>query len=371
MTEHNAGRASIRSQRLPLGYWRTLTTGLAVAGATVLLVTLVAAAGSHRLGFDFRAAYLPAAEAVREGDSPYVRDRPVADAEWHPYLYPPQLAIALIPATALSVDTASFLAFLVSVAAVITAIALCGVRDIRCFAIAIAWAPTWHALEMANVSAILALGLAVAWRYRNATRTIGVVLGVAISVKLFLWPLLAWTAATRRYSATGLALVAGAGITFLAWAAIGFAGLTAYPGLRSALGNEASYSIVAVAEAWGYPQSVGRAVAALVGGSLLGLAFHFGRRRDDLCAFTSAVAAALALTPSLWQHYLVLLVVPLAAARPRFSSLWLLPIALWMSPRAGNGDGFETLLPLLVAAFFFTVILARPVRMRSVAEVTA
>lgn len=369
MTVLEPSCAAAGSRRVPLGPWRTFTTGVAVALAAVLLVTLVSAAGTQRLGFDFRAAYLPAAEAVRDGNSPYVTDRAVADADWHPYLYPPQLAIALIPATTVSANVAAFVAFVVSLAAVLAALAITGVRDARCYAVTIVWAPTWHALEMANVSAVLALGLALVWRYRDRVPAAGCALGLTISVKLFLWPLLGWGLATRRLRATGLALAVGFGVTLAAWAAIGFAGLTAYPDLRSELGNEVSYSIVAVTESLGYSATVGDVLTAVVGGLLLGLVLRFGRRGDDVQSFTCAIAAALAISPSLWQHYLVLLVVPLALARPRFSAIWLLPIALWMSPRAGNGEGFETVLPLLVAAALVTVIVVRPGQTGATAEV--
>jgi len=38
--------------------------------------------------------------------------------------------------------------------------------------------------------------------------------------------------------------------------------------------------------------------------------------------------AALVLTPILWLHYLVLLLVPIALARPRLSALWLVPLVM-------------------------------------------
>ena len=82
------------------------------------------------------------------------------------------------------------------------------------------------------------------------------------------------------------------------------------------------------------------------------------RRADDLRAFTYAIGGALALSPIMWQHYLVLLAVPLAISRPRFSMFWLLPIILWVSPRAGNGDGLETLLPAVVVATLLAAIVA-------------
>ena len=46
----------------------------------------------------------------------------------------------------------------------------------------------------------------------------------------------------------------------------------------------------------------------------------------DRLALTAAIAASLALTPILWIHYLVLLIVPLALARPRFAPLWLVAL---------------------------------------------
>jgi len=104
-----------------------------------------------------------------------------------------------------------------------------------------------------------------------------------------------------------------------------------------------------------------------MGWTLLGLAVILARRGDDVRAFTLAIAAALALTPILWWHYLALLIVPLALTRPRFSPIWLLPIAIWLV-RLGAGDGVESALPLLVAALFFAVILIRPVPSRLIAR---
>ena len=95
--------------------------------------------------------------------------------------YPPQLALALLPLTALPVDVAAFIGFLGALAALMGALAVLGVRDVRCYAAVVLWAPGWNALEMANVSAVLALALAVAWRYRDATWGTPLALGLAIS----------------------------------------------------------------------------------------------------------------------------------------------------------------------------------------------
>jgi hypothetical protein len=119
----------------------------------------------------------------------------------------------------------------------------------------------------------------------------------------------------------------------------------------------------------GLSTSIGRLLTVVVGGAFLGATILLGRRGDDARAFTCAIAAALSFTPVVWMHYLVLLAVPLAIARPRFSALWLLPIVLWVSPRSGNGDGFEVFAPALVAAILLAFMLSRPRVVTKVAEV--
>jgi alpha-1,2-mannosyltransferase len=346
-----------------LGWWRLLSMGALVSAAAILMVGLFAAVGSEKLGYDFRAAYLPAAESVRDGGSPYPPpDSPIVDEE-RAYVYPPQLAIVLVPLTALPVDLAAALAFLAALAALMGALAVVGVRDIRCYAAVLLWAPAWNALEMANLSAALALGLGLVWRYRNEVARPALALGLAVSAKLVLWPMLVWTLATGRPRATGLAVAVGVVVTFAPWAVLGFAGLTDYPALLrrlSEIQSENSYSLVGIASALGLGEAVGRALTLAVGISLLLLCVVFARQGDELRSFTCAVAATLALSPIVWLHYLVVLLVPVAIARPRFSAIWLLPIVLWVSPRAGNGDGFETFVPALVMFVLISVLLARP-----------
>jgi len=357
----------LTSNRTPLGTWRILTIGASLALGGALLATLVVAAGSPELALDFREAYLPAAQSLLDVGSPYAVNESSPDGISGAYLYPPQLAFALVPLTVLSTDVAAFVAFLTALAALMGALALLGVRDIRCFAILLVWAPAWQALQMANVSALLVLALALVWRYHDHTWRSGAVLGVAASLKLFLLPLILWAIASRRPRMAVFAVAVGLSVTIVSWAAIGFDGLTAYPDLLRSVGEQPSYSIGAVVENLGYAPVVGYVLTSAMGWTLLGLAVILARRGDDVRAFTLAIAAALALTPILWWHYLALLIVPLALTRPRFSPIWLLPIAIWLV-RLGAGDGVESALPLLVAALFFAVILIRPVPSRLIAR---
>ncbi len=111
-------------------------------------------------------------------------------------------------------------------------------------------------------------------------------------------------------------------------------------------------------------------MTVLVGGALLLGCARFARESDERRSFTCAVAAAIVLTPVLWQHYLVLRGVPVALARPRFSAIWLLPALLWLVPRVPDTGGYERVGPLLVCALMVGLLLIEPRRMAVAARTT-
>jgi alpha-1,2-mannosyltransferase len=262
------------------------------------------------------------------------------------------------------------MAFGAAVAAQVGALALLGVRDLRCYAAMLAWGSTSSALEMTNLSAFLVLAIALVWRFRATVWPLAIMLGLVVSTKLFGWPLFVWAVATRRFRAAILAIGLGIAVTTCAWAVIGFADLTRYPELlrrfSEVQGEQKSYSIVATVVALGYSSAVGQALALVVGACLLAVSAYFGwRTGDDVRSFAAAIGATLAFTPVLWLHFFVLLAVPLAIARPRFSAIWLLPIVLWVCPRADNGDGLQTLLPAVVSSVILAAVLMRVDESRS------
>jgi hypothetical protein len=331
-----------------------VAAGVLVGGAVLATFS----EGSDRIGWDLRAAYLPAAESVWEGRSPYTHPHSLGVELQRQYVYPPQLAIALVPLSWLPADLAVFLVFCASVAGLLGALAVVGVRDVRCYAAVLLWAPTWNALDTLNVSSALALGVALLWRFRTTLWPLAATLGAMVSVKLFLWPLVVWVALTRRLVPAAVAVALALGLVLASWAVIGFAGLADYPDLLSRVGEQESYSIAGMADALGAGAGAGRALAGVVGIALLVLAVHRGRRKDSVSALTFAVLACLALSPVVWLHYLTLLIAPLGLARPRFSALWLLPIVLWVSPRSENGEGLEPFLPMVVVVVLVGMLVA-------------
>ena len=350
-----------------------LTAALVLVAVMWTLAFVGFSLAEDLLAWDVRFAYLPAAEAVIDGRSPYPElDDPILEDQ-KGYVYPPQLVVLLVPLTPLPVDVVAVLVTCLLLALVALTLRILDVRDLRCYAATILWMPTTSGVLLGNISIPLAFALAVAWRYRETVWRPAVAVGLAVSAKLLLWPVFVWMLATRRLRAVALALVVGTVATFAAWAAIGLDGLRTYPDLLERLSeiqSERSYSIVGMVATLGLGSTVGNALTAVVGLALLIGCVVFARRSDDARSFVCAVAATLAVSPIVWLHYLVVLLVPMAILRRRFSALWLLPILLWGSPKPGYAEGFQAFLPALIAAILVGILLARPRTSKPAPEAT-
>ena len=292
--------------------------------------------GGLEVAYDF-AIFLRASENVRAGDSPYVDPDTISEGSPAPYVYPPLLAIVLLPATVLPEEVrgsspAGVLVSLLLIACVVGTLALLDVRDWRCYPVALLYPPTLENVEYGAVGPVLALLVALAWRYRDRVWPVAASVGAAIALKVFVWPLLVWLAATRRWAAAVGGAVVAVGLALGSWAAIGFEGIADYPDLLRRLSDveaENSYSAYAILVTIGLPSGLAHVVVAAAAAAVLVLAWRAARGADgDRRALTLALAAGFVLTPILWLHYLVLLVVPIALARPRLSVLWLVPLTM-------------------------------------------
>jgi hypothetical protein len=238
------------------------------------------------------------------------------------------------------------------------ALRLLRVRDWRCYGLALLTAPVLDTVSLGALSSAMLVGVAAAWRYRDRRYVAGLVTGLTAVAKLFAWPLLVWLVATRfrtAFVAVVFAVVSLVG----GWAAIGFAGLSGYPHLLRVLSRvEAveSYSLVGVLRLSGGPAIALTSVLAI--GVVAAVVLTARGTGGDRRSFAVAVVGALLATPVLWLHYLVLLFVPLALARPRLSAIWFAPLAFWVTPLAhSNGSVWRTCFALAVVA----VIVARTV----------
>lgn len=300
---------------------------LALFALVSALLVIRAGFRDDTIGFDFRGTLWDAAIAIRDGRSPYPPPVESAIETGNPALYPPFLMLLVAPLTVLPWWLGMGIWTVLQIAAIAGALAVLGVRDLRCYALALISIPVMGGLAWGNATLLLVPLVALAWRWRDRWLWAGVVVGLAIASKLFAWPLLVWLIATRRYRAAGAAAVSTAAIVLLPWAAIGFDGLTSYPDLlrvAESVYATHSFSVATVMAGFGLDPSLAGAGALAVGAVFAGTSFYAGRRRADEVSISLAVLAAVLGSPIVWEYYYALLLVPLVIARPRFSGLWMM-----------------------------------------------
>ena len=269
------------------------------------------AIADDRVTPDFSLTYYRAAEAVLAGDRIYPTGELIERGDYLiDYLYPPLTAFAVAPFTLLSAAAAELVFASFLVLAFAATLAVLGVRDWRCYGLAFLWPPVLDAIQTENVTIFLGLAAALAWRFRDRPRVAGATLGISFAIKVLLWPLALWLAATRRLSAASWSLLVAAALVITTWAIIGFEGLRDYPDLlrrSSEVQEDQSYTVYALALDLGASASVARALWLLLAGSVIALTVIAARRGDDRGTFVLAIAATIACSPIVWLHYFALL----------------------------------------------------------------
>jgi len=258
----------------------------------------------------------------------------------YPFVYPPPAAFLMAPFGALPWGVAVIAFTLSAVAALVLALRLLGVRDWRCHALALGAVPMASSLLIGTLSPFLALGAAAAWRYRDRRWAVAAAIVGVVVTKIFLWPLVFWLLATRRYRTAATTVALGIGTVVVSWGLLGFDGLRDYPHRLSrvaGLEQDKSYSPFALFRLLGLsPGSARLAVVALTVAALGGIVAVARLKDGDRRSFLVALGAGLVASPILWMHYLVLLVVPVALYRPRFGAAWFVPLAYWFLPGQEN-----------------------------------
>jgi hypothetical protein len=279
---------------------------------------LAISATGHRFAVDFVNTFWPAGHSVLEGKSPFPA-----------FVYPPFASLFVAPFSLLPVNVAAGLFTALLVASAILALYVAGVRDWPCYFTIFLWWPVLSALQTANLTLLIALGVALVWRYRDRASLACWALGVILALKLFAWPLVIWLLATRRYAAAIHSVLVGIVVTVTSWAVLGFGPLTDYgPKLRllAKRSEQESYTPLGASIKLGLGLDNAEIVGLIVGLiSLVALVVLATWRRDDKRSFVLALVACILCSPIVWLHYFALLIVALAVLRPRYSPLWALP----------------------------------------------
>lgn len=315
----------------------------AIAAFSAGLAAILAAAGPT-LGYDFQ-AYLQAARRLLDGRPLYDPGVDLAGG-FAVFLYPPPFALAFVPFALLpdGVALAAWLALLG--AAFLVGIALLPVRrDVRWLVLLLAglqW-PFLYTMKLGQVTPLLFLAFVAGWRWMDRPVTVGAALAAGTAIKLQPALLFAWAVVGRRWRAVAVGM---AGLLSLAIVATVVTGPGAWADYTALLGRVSApvrtpHNFTPGAIAWqaGAPESLASAIQGL---SLVavGLVTAFAWfRRDDQTSYVVSIVASQLLSPLLWDHYALLLLIPVALLLER-RRWWAVTIPLvtwgpaWVYPLA-------------------------------------
>ena len=170
---------------------------------------LVLSRNAGTLVFDFHHELWPGGRAVLEGRSPFPPADAAVLASGTNFVFPAPVALVMAPLALIAAAIADALFGVVLIVAGFLMLRIAGVRDWRCYGAAFLSAPMYYGVQNGNPTLLLGLGAALAWRHRDKVAIAGVSVGVVVAAKLFLWPLLVWLLATRRYAASRASSTSG------------------------------------------------------------------------------------------------------------------------------------------------------------------
>lgn len=299
--------------------------------------------------------FLRAGHAVSRGLSPYVSASSPAVYSGHAFVYPYLTAWVFAPLSALHLDVAEALYYLSSVLALACCVRLLAGRRPGPAVVVLVFAaePVVRAMQLGTVNVWLLLGLALAWRWRDRRAVVVAALVGLVVAKLFLAPMVVWLLITgRRRSVYWTAALAAAAIVLgCVLAHISVPSFVHMLGALSAHEAAQSSSLTSRLIGLGAGRMLAGALSAvLAAGIVLAGWWRHRRTGDERIVFCASVLASLVLSPIVWSHYwMLLLVVPLVyrwGARAAVSTLlitWLVsaPIGVpaLQAIRAESGVG--------------------------------
>ena len=297
---------------------------------------------------DFRREYWVAGARVLHGTSPYAWSH-AQIAAGVSFPYPALAALLFVPFGLLPVAVSEALFTAVCIAAAVLTLRVLNVRDWRLYGLVLMWSPVIAVVQTGNLTLLLALGLALLWVNRDRPVAAGALVALLVSLKPFTWPLGVWLIATRRYRAAGWALASGLVLNAVAWSVVGVGRLSQFVTLSGQVTDALAkdgYGVIAVAMHLGAGRGTGELLEGALSLALALACVAAGRRGREREALALATGLMLAASPLVWNHYLALLIVPLALARPRLAWPWAAGIVLWLCP----SDGVATWQSLLAWA---------------------
>jgi hypothetical protein len=311
--------------------------------AVLVFATAVAAiawAAGSTLGYDYQ-AYVQAAHRLLAGQPLYDPNVDVA-GPFAIYLYPPPFALAMVPFTWLPEGTGPAVwAALLALAFAAGVWLLPVSRRVRWLTLLLAglsW-PFLYSIKLGQVGPLLFLAFVAGWRSLDRPAPLAIAMAAGTLIKVQPALLFGWAFATGRNRAVaiGLALLLGA----VALATL-VTGPGTWPDYAAILGRVSApvttphnYTAGAIAYTAGVPLAVATAVQ-WAGVALAAIVVLYSwRRADAVSGYVTTVVGSQVVSPLLWEHYAMVLLIPVALLLER-RHWWAvtLPLLPWLGPLA-------------------------------------
>ena len=344
-----------RASRSSLGIG-AVTIGAFVAIEAMALALVTVRGGN--LGFDF-AAYARASQRILDGAPLYDLSVKVA-GDFAAFFYPPPFALAFLPFALLPHDVGLWQWTALLIGAVAVGVAILPVKPrVRWIVLALCvidW-PILYSILLSQVGTLLFLIFAIGWRWRDRPVVLGLAMAAGAMVKIQPVILLGWAALTRRWRALATALVAlGAG-ALISTVLLGpsvwldFIGLVGR--VSGSVTTPKSMSLGAIAYQAGVAQGTAEIIqyASMVG--VIAAVLVAILKGSDEVGYLTTVVASQIVSPLVWDHYAVVLILPTA---------WLLERGQWwaVALMLATSVPVVAVLPVAVYPVVFGVGLVAP-----------
>jgi hypothetical protein len=341
---------------------RTALPVVAIAAFAIAVAAIVWSAG-NTLGYDFH-AYDGAARRLLDGQRLYDPAVDVAGG-FAIYLYPPPFALAIIPLALIGGQTAVWIWTALLVVTFLVGVAILPVSATVRWLILLLGGLDWpflYSIKLGQVGPILFLLVAIGWRWLDRPNRLGASIGLGTLVKLQPALLVAWAALTGRWRAAAVAVAVVAGAAILATAITGTQPWFDYPALLSRVSSPLTTPHNFTPGAIAYQAGMTVQAASLIEviaivGALVATVIAARTTAAD-ASFLVAVVASQLLSPLLWDHYAMLLLLPVA---------WLLERRHWWAILipAATSVLVIGLLPAVVYPVVFGACLLAPIALGS------
>lgn len=330
---------------------------VAIAVAVGVVGAVLASAGPT-FGYDAR-AYLEAARRLLEGQTIYDTSIDQAGAAGL-YYYSPPFTLLAVPFALLRtpLDIVGWTvglvgAFLVGVAVLPVS------RQVRWLIVLLAglsW-PFAYAVKLGQVGPILFMCFAIGWRWMDRPVRLGVATALGTIVKLQPGILFVWAILTRRWAAVGVGLVVLAVAAVAATLVCGVDAWRAWSTILRSISDPITTPHNFTPGAVAYQAGLGAGPATVLqvvdSIAVLALVLWAAVRTNPTVGYLTAATASQLLSPVLWDHYALLLLLPTA---------WLLERGRWWAAAIPLSTSIVLIwLPPVVYPVAFWVALLAPI----------